>query len=493
MTRQNPPSTRPPQAWKIIATIHARRWQSQSLYWLRSVGINVKDRDIFSRLYIVYMIAIAILWVGVSFSMVLTMASRAGHPFPVPDIEHMPYLAVIVAIAVITASSLRSPFSLAHGDLEWMAPSPLSSRVLMPFYFIPQQLRAVGITVVVASLAAAFLHLSHIAAFTAAWTLWIALARTWGWVSASLRFSRRLKPYRCFWAGVLTVLLISALVFPLPWIFMAQGVEPGHLALVRLGAGLALSWILAFTLSGFINLLSVQEASLLYADIQGLGTLYWPNRELVRQIEVQRRLAGARVHGRLPLWPEPYLEWARFALTLIRRPRTAFMLLELALLFRSALMLTSPHAGHWAWLFWLFLAYRFRQGNLSAFFIEDVSNPFVSQFLPQSLVTQFVRSSILPVFTVWILTVGLWLLLPLGTPFSFGHLVLTTSLIAAWALGEGTAVITSAITKAAPDNYHLVAVSAAGAVMALAVPLHHMAWTPLVPLVLIGILTKRAA
>lgn len=472
----------------MLSIIHWRRFRSQSLYWLRNVGIDPNDRDIFSRLYVFYLIAFGGIWVAVSYSGLLTLLWHSGHSLHVPISVVMPPVAIISAIISITLTASRSPLYLNHGDLEWAITSPISARAFMPFYLVPRQFRLVLLTLLIASLGAAFVHDPHQRALAISWALWMLAANTSGWIIAALHFSRPAKPYRYFWLAVLVSLLLLVLPFHQQFIMLAQRVDPLPAHFVELSIALGILWFIAVMISSRINLISVHEASGLYADIQDLGIIYLPNRDLVQQIRNQRRLAGHRVIGHLPSWPEPYFELGRFVITLVRRPRFLFTLVELSLLFRSALILLGKTSNHWAWLFWLFIAYRFRRGHLAQFFIEDMTNPFLYQFWPEPIVMRFIQSSILPVFTVWLLTLILWVILPLGIPFTAMHLLVASSLILAWVLAEGVAVLKSLHSQQTAENYHAAAVIASGIVLVFAAVMHHMAWTPLIPFVLFSVL-----
>ncbi|WP_020375425.1 hypothetical protein [Sulfobacillus thermosulfidooxidans] len=477
--------------WQVLGEIYWRRFKAQSLYWLRSIGIDPNDRDIFSRLYIVYIFIIVGIWVGVSYSGLLTLAWHLGHTLNKPLGVILPPIAILAAVLSITLTVARSPLYLTHGDIEWALSSPISPRLFVPFYVIPRQIRLFLLSLLIVSLAALFLHTPHEAALAVSFALWMVTANSLGWIIAAIHYSRHARPYRYFWLAVLLSLLTLVFLFHQGVIVMAQRVEPYPSHFVELTLLLGGLWFLGFLVASHINLLSVQEASELYADIADLGTIYLPNRDLVQQIHTRKRLAKKRVIGRLPSWPKPYFEIGRFGITLLRQPRYLWTLVELSLLFRAGIVLLAKTSNHWAWLFWLFIAYRFRRGHLSQIFIEDVTNPFLYQFWPDSIVLHFIQSSILPVLIVFLLTTGFWWILPLSIPLTGMDLLFVTSLILSWVLGEATALMKSIQSKTAGDNYHVAAVMASGLVLLLATVLHHIAWAPLIPLVLMTSLWRQ--
>ncbi len=473
------PHTKP---WQSVLVLHWKRWKSGSLYWLRSLGVDLDDRDPFSRLYVLYVLAIAVIWVALSFSLVLNLAANLGRQISPGAYPALGVASVIFGIIVITRSSSAAPLYLTHGDIEWVTSSPLSPRVLAPFHFPRRQLKTFLIATLLASLAAAAVHYRHITELAVTSALWMSSCQAAGWNLSAIHYSRSRRPLRFFWAAIMLSLIILAAVFQ-PFVAkISRELTPGYLHPVTFATLLGALWILAFFTSARINLMNIHEASALFADIEALGTAYLPNHDMVQQIRNQRRITRSRILGRLPLWFSPWSDTGRVVITAIRSPRYAWNLLELTLLFRFGLLLLSPGADRWAWLFWLFIAYRFRQGHMAFVLAQDVSNPFLNQFWPANMVKRFVQSTWLPFALVFVTSFVLWLSLPLTVSVTLPHIVFFISLILSWVLGEGLIIIRNSRDTQFLNHYHLAAVAASGLVMMIAVAMHHPLWSLLVPL-----------
>ncbi len=453
------------------------------MYWLRSLGVDLSDRDIFSRLYILYILAILVIWVAVSFSLVLNLAVHLGHPISPKLYLGLGITSWILGILVITLSSSTSPLYLTHGDIQWLASSPLSPRLLIPFHLPFRQMKAFLMAALLASLVAAAVHDSHIEEFALTQALWILSCQAAGWNLSALHYSRSRKPLRFFWVGVILALILLSAIFHHLNQTLILALTPGHLHPDTFVAPVAGLWLLTIFTSARINLVNVHEASTLFADIDQLGTIYLPNRGMVQEIRTRKRFAQKRVLGHLPLWSSPWYHTGRVMITALRRPRYIWSLVELALLFRSALLLLSPQASRWTWLFWIFIAYRFRQGNMAFVSAEDVLSPFLNQFRPLNKLRQFLLSTWLPFLFVFVTSLVFWLIIPLTVSLSLPHFLYLSSLILAWALGEGVVIIRNPLDHIPfLNDYHLVAVSASALVMMLALTMGHVWLTPVIPL-----------
>ena len=472
--------------WQSVLSLQWKRWKSQSLYWLRSLGVDLNDRDIFSRLYIFYILAIVVIWVAVSFSLVLNLAEHLGHRISPQVYPELGMISWILGIVLVIVSSSASPFFLTHDDMQWIASSPLSPRILVLFHFPFRQLKIFLLAALIAAVGAAAVHYHNIAEFALTSGLWITLCQAAGWNISAVHYSRNRKPGRFFWVWVTIALIFLAALCHHCNEDMIQALTPKHLLPSTWTAVLAGLWVLSIFTSARINLVNIHEASTLFADIDKLGTLYLPNRGMVQQLRTQKRFTQKRVHGHLPGWPGFWFHTGRVIITAIRSPRYIWNLVELAFLFRFAMLLLSQGSNRWAWLFWLFVAYRFRGGHMAFTIVEDVSNPFLNQFGPGNIFRRFILSTWLPFSFVFVMSLVFWLFFPLGVLATFPHVLFFTSLILAWVLGEGIAIVRSPVGPQIMNHYHLAAVAASALVMIVGVAMGHVLWSPLIPLGLLG-------
>jgi hypothetical protein len=452
----------------LVLHLRYRRWRSTERYWLQVLGVNVDDQDIFARLYLLYVVILGVVWLAVAGSGVITLAYRVGRPLPTPIAADVPAGLAVAAAAVVTFGTFRAPMLLDHGDLEWLAPSPISRRALAIPHVVGTTLWTWGLSAAVLSVGLTFLHRPATLA-EAALVAWLfAAARGVGWALAALRWSSAERPSVWGWLGVPAAQLAIGWFAPAPalapfrtvWTAAAGG---SWAAAWHTSLGAAVGGLVAAVLAaGALNLATVQEASGLYADIRSLGTTYLPNPALVQDLRDRFRLSRRRVLGRLPAWQLPYLEGARYFWSQVRDPRQALRFLAMASLIRTALLVVFlPHTAT-SWLLWLFLAYRFRRARLTLYASRDLADPFLRQFWPDTAVQRLVSAGLLP--TVWIvaLAMAIWRLLPLGVPFTALRVVWLAGLVATWYLAEGGGAVRQWVDGYTAADGHEVAIGGVG-------------------------------
>ncbi|PSR34597.1 MAG: hypothetical protein C7B46_03935 [Sulfobacillus benefaciens] len=429
----------------LISRIRLRQATSQILYALRVLGVDTSKTDWVTYTYGLYLVGVFAGWTTVSWAGVLHLV--ASNPWMRPTwIIIIPPLLTFVAVVSWARALGTVPFKLAHGDLELLAPSPISRRALAASPWIVQQVKAALIQGFLGSLIVAFFHgvHRHLWIEVELFALWGMGVSGWGFVWSSLRVMSARKPRHWLWLlplfGAIAVGAWShtALLWPAHWVVLPLTIQSQ--AALRpqevLGLMVVFAWTAALAVSGKIHLISIQEASALYADMRALGTVYAPNPQLVRDMVQASRLRGRRARGNMPTWHPPFAECGRLYVVLLRSPGQAFALLEIALLIRSALLLIfSSHTGI-VWLFWLVACYRFQRGSTTFLWQRNANNAFIRQFWPDTLLERMLRSSVLPLSIVTGLSVLLWWLLPLGVPLSVKPALTLLALVIAWHFAE---------------------------------------------------------
>lgn len=480
--------------WLLVGGIRFRQARAAWFYWLRLLGVGDQQQDMWQSLYAAYIAIVVVGWVVLSWSAVVSVAHSVGGPL---DPEWTGRIVLMIAIAGAIGAgvqAVRVPFRLTHGDLEWLAPSPISRRIFAVIALIGKQVLHLLMATFIGSVLAAAIHApSYLAVgFLFGW-YWLAL-ESLGWQIATWRMTARRRAYPSgFWTAVAVVLVLGGLFVVLP-----QAIEwPAHLVVLGLTRGLwtrafwgitswlAVGWILVFLAGSRINVMNIQKASLLYADIQALGTRYAPNPGLIRELREKASLSRHRARGHLPSVRSRLWETGRWAWGAIRLPSQILMLVELSLMFRSGLLLAFSTKLSLIWLLWLVVAYRFRRGSLNRWFRADLSEPFARQFWSDPWPRRLLAASAPPWIAVTLLAGLEWLALPLGNGVTLGHALFLVGLAVAWSLGEAAMVVRQLDRDGQSDDGHVGAVIAGGLMVILGAGLHHPGTAMLVPVALL--------
>ena len=485
--------------YEVLWTVRAREWQGQLLYILRVLGMDTTKFDWIAYSYGFYLLGITFLWVLVSWSGILHLGYTLGHVFPVPVVMLLPTLLTIILVIQLTGALAGLPFSLAHGDLEILAPSPVSRRAFAVYALVTKQVRSGIIWGFLGSLALSFLHLNHdgLISESLLFSLWGLTGNVWGFFLAVARVSESRTPRRGLW--LLPLLLLLPLIgfreimnWPAHWV-VAPLIQSAFFttALGFLAAFLLLGWILSWLLAVRIDFISIQEASELYADVRALGTAYLPNARLVQDMRLAARLRCRKSLGRLPEWPFPQWEVGRFFIGLVRSPRQLLALIETALLLRSGLFLVFGPPIGLSWLFWLFICYRFQRGGMTLHFQRDFGDAFIRQFWPDTTTQRLLRSTALPLALVTTFSYLFWLVIPLGVSISVFHAIFLLGLIATWHLAESIELARN-VTSGGTMRSREVRTMALGIVLFTAIALHHPRLALLIPVALSGVAATKS-
>ena len=380
-----------------------------------------------------------------SWSGLIAIAEQVGMgriPAPWPILP-----AVLDGLAVLLwgRALARLPFRFAHGDLEWMASSPISRRAIALGALLPEQFKALLIGAVASTI---FFGLSggvHLYGTSLLTTMAILTLQTISFILCLARASRPGRPARWLW--ILPAVLIPlyamwpGMRIPFHWAVAPFVGQPLWATAFYIAAVWGGAWIAAMLVAGRLNLITIQSRSSEYAGIrvlqQGVGRRL--NQQLIREWRAENRLRGRRPWGRMPSWPMPVWEVGRLSLSVWRMPKQSLYLLEMAGLFRSSLFAVFLSSGY-AWMFWLFAAYRLRLEVLARWYHRDVDVSFLRQFWPEDDMDRYVRSSILPGALVAVISFVVWALLPLRVPVTPLHLSYLVGIMVTWYLAESPAL-----------------------------------------------------
>lgn len=480
---------------KLVARIRLRQWKTHMGYWLEVLGVDTRSTTMMTRVYTFYLGIIGIGWVLVSWSGLIHLAREVGSAIPPGLVVAVPSALYITAMIWWAIYLARLPVLMAHGDLEWMAVSPLSRRAILLVDFVPKQVKAVIVTLIVATVGFSLLggqHLYRASLLTAALIVPI---QTVAWILSSARASRPATPLKglWLWPGLMIPmrLLTERVTAPFSGVLAPWGTTGWAPVLWDELVAWGVLLVIAALVSGRVNMISITSKSSLYADIRAtLPVLGMRGAQTIRwDLQIQQRMRNRRPRGRLQSWSMPWWEVSRFFVSIWRLPRQAWSLLETAALFRSALLAVFLTHAWTAWMFWLVVAYRFRSGGMQLWYRQDVGNPFVRQFWSDGDIARYLRASAIPLMIVAGTGFCLWVLLPLAVPVTWLHGLFWSGLIVTWWVADGPLLARSSSGRRLAE--HDTAVLACGVMLLVGSGLAHPALALLVPLILVGIATIR--
>lgn len=424
-----------------MGRLRIREWTAGARYWLGVLGVDTTKTDIMAQLYIVYLALFLGGWVTISWSGLVVTAERLGAGRVAALWPVLPTGLYGLAMVWWSVALARLPFLLPHGDLEWMASSPISRRAVTAGALLPAQLKALLISAIASTVLFGLSGGSHLYTASALTTMAIMALQATSWLLSIARATRGGRPIRWLWTLPAATIPLYALFpwarIPFRWIVAPFLGYPQGLAFLGMAVSWAVAWIGVMLMAGQLNLITIQSLSSDYAEIrmlqQGIGRQL--NRQVIRDSRAENRLRRRRPWGRVPSWTMPMWEAGRFGLSVWRMPMQALYLLETAALFRSALFAVFLPSGT-AWMFWLLIAYRFRQNALSRWYHRDIDVAFLRQFWPNDNVARYIRSTIIPLAVVAGLDLLLWAVLPLSISMTPLHLLFWAGVVTSWYVAE---------------------------------------------------------
>ncbi len=191
----------------LVARLRYREWEVSAHYWLSVVGVDFTHPDVFTRLYLVYILMLGGLWVVVSAAGAAALVHSLGSAVPPAHLAvGLPDALGLGLVAWLAASLAHPPLRLRHGDLEWLAPSPISRRVLALADMIPRAVRVGVVLGFGGILLASALHVGPTLPWGALVGGAAATAAAWGFVLSLWRATRPGPPVRWLWPLPLAVL-----------------------------------------------------------------------------------------------------------------------------------------------------------------------------------------------------------------------------------------------------------------------------------------------
>lgn len=482
-----------------VAQIRLRQWRAGTVYWLQVVGVDTKAPGLMNRIYIGYLLAILAGWFVLSWSGLLFLAHQMGSRIATAGLtQGIPVVLYGVAMIWWGAALARLPFLMPHGDLEWMATSPVSRRAIFAGALVPAQAKTAIVSLVLASTVFSGLGQVHFYLASGLTALLVSTVQVVGWALSGWRASVAGPPKRWLWLvpGLMVPLILAwpgaARPFAGALAPLHQGPVPA-VAAVELAAWVA-AWAWALRIAGHINMVSVASQSATYADLRaarpiiGMGG----NAQVLSDVRVKRGMAGRRVRGRVRPWPQPWWELSRFAASALRLPRRFWYLVETAALFRSGLLAVFAIHTLTAWMFWLILAYRFRLNGMAGWYRADTGTPFLRQFWPETDVVRYLRATWIPLAVTTVLSFALWAVLPLSIPVTWLHGLFWFGMIATWYVAEGPLLMGGALAERGLGR-HETAVVATGLMLIIGAPLAKPEAALAVPAVLSAVALGRIA
>ncbi len=481
---------------RLVAQIRLRQWKAHVVYWLEVLGVDTKSSAMMTRVYAFYLFLIGIGWVLVSWSGLIYIAHEVGSRIPPGLAAVVPTVLYMTAMIWWSADLARLPILVPHGDLEWMAVSPLSRRAILVASFVSRQVKVAVMALIVASVGFSLLRDPHLYGASLLAAAVVVSIQTAGWVLSSARASRSGPPRKLLWLlpGLMIParLLTAAAATPFARVLTPFGTGSVALALVEVLAAWAALWVFAVSVSGRVNMISVASHSTLYAAIRAAMPVFGIGgaRGVHRDVLVQHAMRSKKARGRLRSWPMPWWEASRFAVSGLRLPRQAFYLVETAVLFRSALLAVFLTHSWAAWMLWIVVAYRFRFGGMQFWYRNDVGNSCVRQFWPESDIHRYFRATAIPLTIVAAISFVLWGVLPLSVPVTWPHGLFWFGLIVAWWVAEGPLLTRGSSERRIGE--HDAAVLACGVMLLVGSTLTNPALALVVPLILVGVAAIRS-
>ena len=392
---------------RLVLWLRGRQAYGVTRYWLRAgFGVNPANNSTSERLYSVYLLLFAALWLP---AMWLTLASASASIGLLVGVARrplllaaLPGLVYLLQIGLMMAALRASPLKLTFADIAYVAGAPLPRAIVVLVGFLRVVVVRLPIVVLVAALigvaltgatgAGAADAMGLRAGATALLLGVFGWALAWAVGAARLAYPRLRR--RFVWLTPLLLLVLAAVI---PEIVLwpgrvLEGVIRGREAGVGAPLLAALAVLSLFALGWVgarVNLTVVADESLLYARLSSLGMLGVRDRDLTRQVRTRAGFAPRRRRLRLASWTGAGAPAARATLTYARHLTLLWPLArDTGLVVAGCLLLSGrvPTGGAYGlaqpWIAWLFLVVALPPRGLLQAFRTDIDEPFLRQFAP---------------------------------------------------------------------------------------------------------------
>ncbi len=451
---------------RLVLWLRGRQAYGVARYWLRAgFGVNPANNSTSERLYSVYLLLFAALWLP---AMWLTLASASASIGLLVGVARrplllaaLPGLVYLLQIGLMMAALRASPLKLTFADIAYVAGAPLPRAIVVLVGFLRVVVVRLPIVVLVAALigvaltgatgAGAADAVGLRAGATALLLGLFAWALAWLVGAARLAYPRL---RRCFvWLAPLLLLVLPAVI---PEIVLwpgrvlegaIRGREPGVgaalLAALAVLSLLALGWV-----GARVNLTVVADESLLYARLASLGMPGVRDRDLTRQVRTRAGFAPRRRRLRLAPWTGAGAPAARATLTYARHLTLLWPLArDTGLVVAGCLLLSgrAPTGGAYGlaqpWIAWLFLVVVLPPRGLLQAFRTDIDEPFLRQFAPVDNLWLLQADAAAPMAALMLVAVVVLLIVPGAPAATVTGLVFVPVLTLLLALCQGVSLV----------------------------------------------------
>ena len=399
MPRATPTSMRDA---RLLLWLRGRQAYGVTRYWLRAgFGVNPANNSTSERLYSVYLLLFAALWLP---AMWLTLASASasigllvGAARRSLLLAALPGLVFLLQIGLMMAALRASPLKLTFADIAYVAGAPLPRAIVVLVGFLRVVVVRLPLVILVAALTGATgAGAADAVGLRAGMTTLLLGVFAWAlpWLAGAARLAYPPLRRRFVWLAPL-LLLVLATVIPAIVLWPGRvlegairGREPGVwtalLAALAVLLLLALGWV-----GARVNLTVVADESVLYARLASLGMLGVRDRDLTRQVRTRAGFAPRRRRLRLASWRGAGTPAARATLTYARHLTLLWPLArDTGLVVAGCLLIEgrAPAGGAYGlaqpWIAWLFLVVALPPRGLLQAFRTDIDEPFLRQFAP---------------------------------------------------------------------------------------------------------------
>jgi len=392
---------------RLLLWLRGRQAYGVARYWLRAgFGVNSANNSTSERLYSVYLLLFAALWLP---AMWLTLADASASIGLLVGVARrplllaaLPGLVFLLQIGLMMAALRASPLKLTFADIAYVAGAPLPRAIVVLLGFLRVVVIRLPLVVLVAALigvaltGAAGAGAADAVGLRAAVVALLLGVFAWAlaWLVGAARLAYGPLRRRFVWLAPLLLLVLPAVV---PGITLwpgrvlegairgrEPGVWPALLAAPAVLLLLALGWV-----GARVNLTVVADESLLYARLASLGMLGVRDRDLTRQVRTRAGFAPRRRRLRPASWTGAGAQAARATLTYARHLTLLWPLArDTGLVVAGCLLLSgrAPAGGAYGlaqpWIAWLFLVVALPPRGLLQAFRTDIDEPFLRQFAP---------------------------------------------------------------------------------------------------------------
>lgn len=322
---------------RLLLWVKWRQSRGTVFYWLRIVGFDPAAKSIMERVYLLYLLAIAVGWLFLMWSYAIyaadTIGSRLTPTVAASVVGAVPWLVLLLAVWLAVAYLRSAPYKMRLNDLTYLGSSPVSRRIPVAIAFTTALARTCVVALPAAVLAAIALARGlgadeQPAVVQAAWAalLLSVLITALAWLAGLARVLSY-SPRRAYLLWLAPFLLVAlAVLAPGQVLWPAQvfarslrdgatTVELTALAAMALAALGAVGLV-----GGRVNVVAVAEGSSLFGQGRAYGWFWPPAASRPSRLAARVRPTARAPLPRLFVLPGIGVPLARSALSYVRQP-----------------------------------------------------------------------------------------------------------------------------------------------------------------------------